>query len=121
MVTPASDRIAKYTVKYDTTVIKSRLDAAKDIAIAKITTVYDALAAMEIAVGEKLDSIGFFGLDRPKHYNFAREMWAMCRVSAGGVARVNAATILLNKYVSLGLGAALLRAIALDIFSVVIP
>lgn len=119
MVKPASDRIAKYTAKFDTTVIKARLDAVKDVAISKATNAFDDIAQMEADVQLVLNQDGILTVDRPKYYNCAREIWK--RIT-NGLKDPSLTTwvddTLGPKYISLGCTSATLVDIALDVFSI---
>lgn len=119
MVMPASDRISKYSAKYNTDAIKIRLDDMKDLAIAKASTAYDALATMETQVQVVLNQEGVIPNDRPKYYNFAREIWKLVNSGVTDPALTTAVDDVLGpKYLALDCASAALVSIALDVFSI---
>jgi hypothetical protein len=73
---PSSDRIAKFLAKNVPDTIRDRLAAMMDIGNAKYTAQADTWAAREDQWLIIMNNYAIVQVDRPKHYNFAREMWA---------------------------------------------
>jgi hypothetical protein len=118
----SADRIAKYTDKYDVTVLTARLTTAKQMAIDKITAKFPDLVAMELAVQTVLNQDGIVTSDRPKFYNFGREIWKKVQDGVADPALTTWATEeCYPKYVAKGCASATLINVALDVFSITIP
>lgn len=122
MPVPPEIRLAKYTAKFDTTVIKSRMDAAKEGAITHFGSAVGPLVAMEIAVQGCLNAGDVLATDRVKYYNFAREIWTVVEQGVADPALTSYVVDTLKpKYVALNCTLAILQDIALTVFSITIP
>lgn len=122
MVMPAARRKAKYLAKFDPAVIESRLIAVKTNAIINADAAFDSLTAMELLVQAVLNADSIIGNDRPKYYNFAREIWKL--IDEGYVDPALTAAVVTTlgpKYESLDCAAPTLIKIALEVFSIVLP
>lgn len=119
MVKPSSDRIAKYGAKFDPAAINLRMIAGQDLAIALYSGSADGWAAMETQVQVVLNTEDIITNDRPKYYNFGREINKMVNNGVTDPALTTAVDDVLGpKYLALGCDSATLVAIALNVFSI---
>lgn len=123
MVKPAAGRAADYAAKYDTTLIKARLDETKPLTLKNAGKHQQREADMEMDVQRILNGLGgkfpIMGLDRSKYYAYARAIAKRTRAGLRGPTLetwVN--TSLGPEYVSKGCEPVVLLAIALTIFGI---
>ena len=120
MVKPSSDRIAKYGAKFDPAAINLRMIAGQSLAISSYSSTADGWATMELQVQTKLNDGDIITNDRPKYYNFAREINKLVRSGVTDPALTTAVDDVLGpKYLALGCDSAVLVDIALGVFSIV--
>jgi hypothetical protein len=122
LVQTASRRKAKYLAKFDPAVIETRLIAVKANALINADAAFDSLTAMELLTQAALNEDSIPGCDRPKYYNFAREVWKL--VNSGFVDPALTAAVVTTlgpKYESLDCAPATLIKIALSVFSIILP
>lgn len=121
MVQPSSSRLANYTAGLDPAAIGAKFTAKKDLMIAAISPVFDALTAMETQALAVMNAANIVQNDKPKYYNFCREIWH--KVAVGVVDPALTAQVIAElqpKYQGLGCATAELRQLA-ALFNVVIP
>lgn len=122
MVMPAARRKAKYASKFDPAVIEMRLIAVKNAAIANADDAFDDIYAMEAAAQTVMNEEGTITSDRPKYYNFCREIFKAVRNGVADPALTSMVTLELGpKYEALGCTASTLIALALGVFSITLP
>jgi hypothetical protein len=122
MVMPAARRKAKYLAKFDPAVIETRLIAVKANAIVNADAAFQSLTDMELLAQAALNEDSIVGNDRPKYYNFCREIWKL--VDEGYVDPALTAAVvntLSPKYESLDCAKATLIKLCLQVFSIVLP
>jgi hypothetical protein len=120
MIDPTK-RIANWDAKYDTTRIKATLDQKRASMLASVTAVYPMIAAMELQVKQVCDGAGVSVIQYPFYLCFGREMWALTRKDISGESLAKEAAILVAKWTSRGLTAAVLQGIRTDVFNVSAP
>lgn len=111
-----------YLAKFDPAVIETRLIAVKANALVNADAAFDSLTAMEILAQGVLNEDSIIGIDRPKYYNFCREIWKL--VDGGYVDPALTAAVVSTlgpKYESLDCAAATLIKLCLQVFSIVLP
>ena len=120
MIDPTK-RIANWDAKFDTTRIKATLDAKRPAMLASVTATYPMIAAMELQVKQVCDGAGVPTIQYPFYLCFGREMWALSRKDISGESLALEAAILVSKWTSRGLTAAVLQGIRTDVFNVSAP
>jgi hypothetical protein len=122
MPKPAADRIAKYNDKYDPAVVATRFTAVETAAKAGFADTCSGLVDMEVSVQTVLNTDSIPQMDRPKYYNFGRQIWALERSGCADPAlTATVVDVIYPKYVAMGCASATLIAIALNVFSITIP
>jgi hypothetical protein len=119
MVQPSSNRIAKYGAKFDPAAINLRMIAAEDLAVALYASKADGWATMESQVQVILNTEDIITNDRPKYYNFAREINKLVQAAVQDPALTTAVDDVIGpKYLAKGCASAALVSIALNVFSI---
>lgn len=122
MVMPASRRKAKYASKFDPAVIQMRLTAIKANAIINADAAFDDIYAMEASAQTVMNEEGTLTNDRPKYYNFCREIFKAVRNGVTDPSLTSMVTLELGpKYEALGCTGSTLIALALGVFSITLP
>lgn len=122
MVQPAAARILKYDSKYDPAVVETRFIAVQTQAKAGFATAATTFAAMEIAVQVILNTDDIPQMLRPLYYNYGRQIQAAINQGVADPALTSlVVAVIYPKYVAMGGASATLIAIALNVFSVVVP
>jgi len=121
MVKPAATRISHYIQKYSPAITKTRFTDLEVAAKANFATKTNDLVAMEEAVLTVLNTEDTPPPDRPKHYNFAREIWrTIDRGVADPALSSFANDVAYPKWLAHGCDGPTLVAIALNVFSIVV-
>jgi len=122
MPKPADLRIAKYNSKYDPAVVETRFIAAETQAKAQFGSTCTSLVDMEVAIQTVLNTDDIPQMDRPKYYNFGREVWALINTGCADPALTTTVCgVFVPKYISMGCAEATILAIALNVFSITCP
>jgi chlorite dismutase len=82
-VKPGVDRVEKYSVKYDTEVIKRMTDKRRDRMLAKFTEKQEALVTLETRAKEVLGECGVPTYTYVAYLNFSREVWKKAQRFSG--------------------------------------
>lgn len=122
MVMPLDRRVAKYTAKFDPAVIETRLIAIKEQALANAADAFTSIVTMELSAQTVLNEQGVMTVNRPKYYNFCREIWKLVENNVQDpTLTAMVVETLAPKYEALDCDPAILIALALGVFSITIP
>lgn len=119
-VVPATDRVAKWNLKFDPERIKAITEAGKPTYLEHATAVFNTLAAMEVSVKQVLNGEGVSVSDVADYLNFGREMWSKSRKYSGETLAIEAQTMI-QKWVARGLSQTILEKLRTDVFTVPAP
>jgi hypothetical protein len=110
MVRPQVYRLKKYDAKVVGDVVKARVDALKPIMTEQQTQRFSDLQNVENTVKSIVEEAGIFTPLIPSYLNFARELYSLSRRFSGATLN-NMATIVFNKWKTIGLEVDLLKTI----------
>lgn len=116
-----ADRSDKYQAKYDAPTVGLKIAAQLTPMKAGYQTAVESLYLVEAAIQVILNAVGSVPTQRPFYYNFGREIWKRQFGGMDGPALTAYAITLHTKYVSYGLTSLVLKQIAFDVFTIVIP
>lgn len=117
-----TQRIASYTAKTVATTVGLKVAAVLPGMKSSFATKCATFVTKEIAIVAVLNADGTVPtIQYPFYLNFGRELWGMHERGIVGPGLTNMAISLEVKYASYGMTAVLLKKIALDVFTIVIP
>lgn len=117
----AATRSDKYQAKYDAPTVGLKIGAQLSTMKTEYQTAVESLYLVEVAIQTILNAIGSVPTQYAFYYNFGREIWKRQHGGMDGPALTAYAITLHTKYVSYGLTSLVLKQIAFDVFTIVIP
>lgn len=110
MVKAADARIAKYTAKYDATVVSSRFTATKDQAVREATVRFAEAAQMESTIKSLIEDVISTPTEIPNYLAAARQVMSKSH-KYGGLVLWNEAQLVKTAWVARGLSGTVLDSI----------
>jgi len=120
MVRNPSRRIAKYSAKIVSSVIKQRFSDWKDSMVAQVTEKFTDLANLETQAKDILEAAGVSSIDIPFYLAFVRQLYRITQTHGTGTIATNEATLYYNTWVARGLVSTTLQSLASNLFGITI-
>lgn len=79
----ASDRLAKYTSKFDSTVVSARYTAGKDNAVSRATVHQNAMADLAVSLRGILNTAGVKAINTVRFLGYANKLYKLTRTFTG--------------------------------------
>ena len=117
----SADRIDKYTAKTAPTTVGLKIAAGLSVMKSEFSAAVQSLAAIEQQIQAILNGEGTPTIQYPFYLSFGRQLWALDWNGIDGLAALGRATTIHGRWVGFGLDTAVLKTIAADVFSIVIP
>ena len=117
----AQSRMLKWTVKTDPARVQGVLTGLRDLMTDKMAAMVPELITIETRTKQVLNENGVSIIQNPFYLAFARELWSLQRRQFAGDALTREAAILLQKWVSRGLTAAVLEQIREQVLTIPTP
>ena len=114
-------RVDNWDEKYNIERISAVLTGKRPKMLQRVTSVTPLIAAMELQVKQVCDGAGVRTIQLPFYLCFGREVWKLIRAEISGETLAMEVAVLVTKWTTRGLTAAVLQGIRTDVFNVSAP